>query len=732
MTIATADFLLELRSEEIPARMQAQARVDLERLFTEACNLGGLAVGKVETFSTPRRLALIARDLPMTTAAVSEERKGPRADAPSAAIEGFLRAVGMTHDQLERRDDGRGGTVLFAVVERPGRAAGEVLAGAIRAVINGFPWPKSMRWGTASISTAALRWVRPLHGIVALLGDSVVEVEIAGICSGAATLGHRVHHPGVITIGSAGDYLEKLRACHVIVDQEARATIIDERAHALAADAGLDLIADRGLVIENAGLTEWPVPLLGSFDAAFLDVPAEVIQLTARVNQKYFVCRDAGGALANAFVCTANLDAADGGTMIVAGHVRVIAARLADARFFWNADRSIPLDDRVARLARIVFHDRLGSVAAKVDRIAALARWLVETKIIAPRPDDATATGTSVEIILADRAERAARLAKTDLVSAMVGEFPELQGAMGRYYALAQGEDVEVADAIRDHYLPVGVDDAVPEAPVTIAVALADRIDTLAGFFLRGMPPTGSKDPFALRRAAIGCIALIVSNELRLPLTTLIGQALAGYGETLPHREAVEDGEVPVVRADSGERAEATTALLGFFGDRLKVRQRSAGLRHDLIDAVFALGSEDDLVRLLARVAALDAFVTSEAGHNLLAGYKRAANILKKAAAGVDAAPPPAAVRVGLGEAAEQALTDALDVAEPASRQAVVREDFAGALLELAPLRSAVDRFFEDVTVNDPDRDVRAARLSLLARFCAAVHNVADFSRIEG
>ncbi len=479
------DFLLELLSEEIPARMQDKARDDLARLFSAELDKAGLKASALVTYATPRRLTLIAKDLPLETQAVSEETKGPKVGAPPQAMEGFLRKTGLTQDQLVERDG-----VYFAVVEKPGRKTADVLAEAIPAIIRAFPWPKSQRWGAASRSTESLRWVRPLQGIIALLGDDVVPCEIDGISSGSATMGHRFHHSGPVTIGNAGDYAAKLKACHVIVDQEERRAIIRAGAEKAAADAGLVLVPDEGLVNENSGLTEWPVPMLGRFDPDYLSVPEEVIQLTARVNQKYFICRDAAGKLANAFVCTANIVPNDGGAAIVAGNEKVLAARLSDARFFYETDLKTPLDVHAEKLKDIVFHEKLGTVADKVDRVAKLARWLVEEGIV---------KGANPDL-----AERAARLAKADLVTGMVGEFPELQGLMGGYYAAAQGEDPQVAAAVRDHYKPVGQGDEVPTAPVTVAVSLADKLDTLASFFDIELFPTGSKDPFALRRAALG------------------------------------------------------------------------------------------------------------------------------------------------------------------------------------------------------------------------------------
>lgn len=675
------DFLLELRSEEIPARMQVKAKEDLARLFNDALAKAGLAAASVETFATPRRLALIATGLPLATDAVSEETKGPKVGAPPQAMEGFLRKAGLTQDQLIERDG-----VYFAVVEKAGRQTADVLAEAIPTIIRAFPWPKSQRWGAGSASTESLRWVRPLQGIVAILGDDVVPCEIEGIVSGATTMGHRFHHSGPVNIGNAGDYAEKLRNAHVLVHFSERCAIIRDGAKAAAAAAGLTLVEDEGLVVENAGLTEWPVPMLGRFDPAFLEVPQEVIQLTARVNQKYFVCHDSAGKLANAFVCTANIDAHDGGAAIVAGNEKVLAARLSDAKFFWEQDLKVALDDQATKLEQITFHEKLGSVADKVERVAKLARWLVEEGVV---------KGAN-----ADDAERAARLCKADLVTGMVGEFPELQGLMGGYYARAQGEADAVADAVRDHYKPVGQGDEVPTAPVTVAVSLADKLDTLAQFFAAGMPPTGSKDPFALRRAAIGFLSLLLQNDLRCSLKDML--LATGAGNSF----------------DSLEE---------FLVDRLKVQQREAGVRHDLIDAVFSLGGEDDLVRLLARVKALQAYITTAEGANLLAAYKRAANILK-AADGVDAAAPAPADLV----AEERALLTALDTAAPNAAAAVDAEDFEGAMAALASLRAPIDAFFDGVMVNDEDPAKRAFRLGLLARFRDAVHRVADFSRIEG
>lgn len=703
-----ADFLLELRSEEIPARMQSGARGELEKLFRREMDAAGIEAGEVTVWSTPRRLALIARGLPERTEAVREEAKGPPVGAPDKAVDGFCRKNGVTRDQLEEREV-KGRATYFAVIEKPGQAVSDLLAAAIPAIIRDFSWPKSMRWGEASVSPESTRWVRPLSGIVALLGGEVVPCVMDGLASGRETMGHRFHSSGPVTIDSADDYAAKLREAFVVVDHEERAGIIREGARKAAKAAGLVLVEDEGLVVENAGLTEWPAPLLGRFDEAFLEVPPEVIQLSARVNQKYFVCEDKSGKLANAFVCTANIDALEP-AVVVDGNRKVLAARLADARFFWEQDQKKTLAEHAKGLERITFHEKLGTVADKVERVAKLARWLCEEGIV-----DGDA----------DMAEQAARLCKADLVTEMVGEFPELQGLMGGYYARAEGLPDAVVDAIRDHYKPVGQGDEVPTAPVTVAVSLADKLDTLRSFFSIDEKPTGSKDPFALRRAALGIIRLITENELRM---------------------GVAEGD-----------------LLDFFADRLKVQQREAGVRHDLIDAVFALGGEDDLVRLLARVHALQSFVATEDGANLLVGYKRAANILKKEE--WDTAPPQAeepvaetseedplalagkpefdaafgrGAKSGAGalsydpEPAERALIEALDAAAPQAAKAVAEERFEDAMKALASLRAPIDAFFDEVTVNADDPAKRTARLDLLARFTRAVGQVADFGRIEG
>jgi len=693
-----SDFLLELLSEEIPARMQAGARAELEKLFRREMDAAGVSVGDLTVYSTPRRLALIARELPTETEAVREEAKGPPEGAPDQAVEGFCRKNGVARDQLEVRDV-KGRNAYFAVIEKPGRAVKDLLAEAIPAIIRDFAWPKSMRWGDASISTESPRWVRPLSGIVAILGEDLIECGVDSITSGYATVGHRFHHQGEITIGSADDYVENLRACHVIVDHEERQDAVRAGAEKAAEDAGLKLVEDEGLVIENAGLTEWPVPLLGRFDESYLDVPPEVIQLTARVNQKYFVCADANGKLANAFICTANIEA-DDPAVVVDGNRKVLAARLSDARFFWELDQKTSLEDHAKKLERITFHEKLGTVADKVERVAKLSRWLCEEGIVKANPD---------------LAEQAARLCKADLVTEMVGEFPELQGLMGGYYAEKEGLRQEVSDAIRDHYKPVGQGDEVPTAPVTVAVSLADKLDTLIAFFDIKEFPTGSKDPFALRRAALGILRLLLENDIRVQTDFVIEKWL---GQADPTQHLSEQ--------DIARRS-ILTAIPVFLLDRLKVQLKEQGIKHDRIDASDRWNFREDvrMDRVVRRAKALQVFLDTEDGANLLAGYKRAANILKKEE--FEPTEPSHAP-----EDAEKALIDALQAAEPKAVAAIAEEDFAAAMSALASLRAPIDRFFEDVIVNAEEKHVRAARLTLLSRFRDAVHQVADFSRIEG
>jgi glycyl-tRNA synthetase beta chain len=677
------NFLLELTSEEIPARMQAAAAEQLARRFTDALKAAGLAHGAVTADATPRRLWLRAADVAAASAASSEERKGPAATAPEAAIAGFLRGVGLTRDQLEERETPKG-IVLFAHIKRNGRSAAAILGELIPAIVRDFDWPKSMRWGAASASAGSPRWVRPLTGIVALLGDTVVECSVHGISAGRETRGHRIHAPGLLSIDSPDSHAAQLLAAKVIVASSERRAIIEARAAAIAAAQGLTVIPDAGLVAENAGLTEWPVPMLGSFDPAFLAVPREVIQLTMRTNQKYFACTDAAGALAPNFVCVANLDASDGGMAIIAGNERVLSARLSDAKFFWDQDVAAVsgpdgLGVFLPKLGDIVFHEKLGTVADKVERVAKLARWLVVSGAI---------NGD------ADLAEQAARLCKADLVSATVGEFPEVQGLAGAYLARVAGLDPQVADAIRDHYMSDG--SPRPLEAIGVALALADRFDTLNEFFRIDEKPTGSRDPFALRRAALQSVFLIFNRDVQGDLLKFV------------HPE-----------------------VLDFLVDRWMHQNKSAGGRADIIAAARTQTADGNLFRLGKKMRALEAMLLTDDGTNLLAGYKRAANILKIETKKTEPTDPARAGR-GAVHPAEAALATALDAALPAAAAAVAAEEFGAAMSALAGLRAPVDRFFVDVMVNDPDPAVRADRLALLGRFRDAVHAVADFSKVEG
>jgi glycyl-tRNA synthetase beta chain len=669
------DLLLEIFSEEIPARMQSQAAKDLEKLVVGALSDRGLLFEGVRAFSGPRRLTVAVAGLPAKQPDVSEEKKGPRVGAPEKAIEGFLKSAGVTLDQCQTHDDGKG-AFYVAVLHRKGRDTAEVLSEVLPEAIAKLPWPKSMRWGEKSF-----RWVRPLHSIIATFDGEVVPFEIAGIRSGNTTLGHRFLSKGPITVRRFEDYRDALRANHVILEAEERREIILHEAKQRAFALGLELIEDEGLLHEVGGLAEWPVVLVGTIDQAFMDVPAEILKTSMRTHQKYFSLRDpSSGAFANRFIVVANMVADDGGKQIVAGNERVLRARLSDAKFFWDQDRKRTLDSRIGDLKDIVFHAKLGTQAERVNRIEALA-------------------GEIASVIGADvaKAKRAARLAKADLTSGVVGEFPELQGVMGRYYAFHDGEDTQVADAVRDHYKPLGASDDVPSAPISIAVALADKFDALNQFFAVGEKPTGSGDPFGLRRAALGVIRTILTTKVRLGLNAF---------ET-------KNGD-----------------LLPFFADRLKVALREKGIRHDLIDAVFALGNEDDLVRLVARVKALQEFLKSEDGANLLTGYRRAANILrieeKKDKRDYRGVPD------GLIQQEEKDLQAALVRARTEAATSLAAEDFAAAMRALAGLRAPVDRFFDKVTVNAEDKGLRESRLKLLSQIVETAHHVADFSKVEG
>ncbi len=724
-----ADFLLELFSEEIPARMQPAAAKQLAERFQTLLSEAGLTAEHVETHATPRRLALLATGLPAASAAVAEERRGPRADAPAQAIEGFLKSTGLTRDQLEERDTGKG-VFLFATLKSDGRPTADILAEKLPALITGFQWPKSQRWGAGSASTASPRWVRPLRAIVALLDEAVIPFEAMGLKSGRTTFGHRFMGPKApVSIHSPGAYAGQLLAANVVLSAEERRAIIREGAQKAAAAAGLKLRPDEGLEAENAGLTEWPVPLLGRFDPAYLDVPPEVIQLTMRTNQKYFAVEDADGKLAPAFVCVANLVAADGGATIIGGNQRVLSARLADARFFWEMDKQVPLQTRAEALRGIVFHEKLGTMAGKVERVAELARWLVET-----HPDQFL--GADPETV-----ERAARLAKADLTTGTVGEFPELQGIIGGYLAEVQGERPEIAAAIRDHYRPLGPSDSVPAHPVSAAVALADKFDNLIGFFLIGERPTGSRDPFALRRAALGIIEIIGSAGARFSIERCLAYGARGYIKSLIQSgENPEDSESELDHREVGKLV--VCDVPDFLNGRLKVRLREKGLRHDVVEASFAPDGEDDLIRPGQRAHALQAFVETEEGKNLLAGYKRAANILKaeeKKDGRVYSFDASIALSKYIGET-EKNLARLFVPAEGSDAALLFdeadallgREDFEGAMKLLATLREPVDQFFEQTTVNDPDPEIRARRLGLLAAIRDVMHRVADFSKIEG
>ncbi|HYJ58426.1 MAG TPA: glycine--tRNA ligase subunit beta [Methyloceanibacter sp.] len=677
-----AKLLLELFSEEIPARMQARAREDLARLLGGRLGEAGLEFKEIRTYATPRRLTAVVEGLPSRSPDMREEKKGPRVDAPEAAIEGFLKSAGLSSvDQAEKREDKKG-VYYVATIEKQGRATAEVVARIVPEIVRNFPWPKSMRWGMGR-----LRWVRPLHSILCLFDGKTVPFEIDGIASGKQTRGHRFLAPRPFGVTGFDDYSKKLREAYVILDGEERSSRILKDARVLAAKEDLTLVEDEALLAENAGLTEWPVVSMGSFEAGFLEVPPEVLSTAMKAHQKCFSLRNKEGALANRFILVANLKAKDGGKAIVAGNERVIAARLADAKFFFDQDRKVMLPDLVPKLKGIVFHEKLGSQYERVQRVWRLAREIAP--LVGAEPD---------------LAERAAILAKADLLSGMVGEFPELQGVMGRYYALDQEEDPTVADAIATHYKPLGPSDQVPHEPVGIAVALADKLDMLVGFWAIDEKPTGSKDPYALRRAALGVIRTVLENGVRLPL-------LKQFRAKLDEPEA--------------------QSLLSFFADRLKVHLREQGARHDLVDAVFALGG-DDLLMIVKRVEALGKFLDTEDGANLLTGTKRAINILrieeKKDGVAYDQALDPDLLK----RPEEKALAKAVDQVAKEAAVATEREDFEAAMAAMAKLRAPVDAFFDSVTVNTQDYYLRENRLRLLNRIRATTLTVADFSKIEG
>ena len=741
------DLLLEFFSEEIPARMQARAADDLKKLVTDALVDAGLVYENATAFATPRRLALAVAGVPVRQPDIKNERKGPKVGAPEQAIAGFLKAAGLKSISEAKVQPDKKGDFYVAVIEKAGRPAIEVIAEIVPEVARGFPWPKSMRWGAASEKPGALNWVRPLHSIVATFGPETEEPEIVrfnvgDIAAGDVTQGHRFMAPSPIRVKRFDDYVKKLADAKVVVDPARRREIILHDAKNLAFAQGYELVEDEGLLAEVAGLVEWPVVLLGSFDAAFLKIPDEVIRATIRNNQKCFVLRDPQTAkLSNKFVMVANIEASDHGKAIVAGCERVIRARLSDAKFFYETDLKTRLEDRLPKFEGIVFHEKLGTQAERISRIVALAGHL------------APIVGADVE-----KAKRAAQLCKADLLTDVVGEFPETQGLMGKYYAEAQGEDEAVAHACEDHYSPKGPDDMVPADPVSVAVALADKIDTLVGFWAIDEKPTGSKDPYALRRATLGLIRIILEGKIKLPLIAAmthplrfsivhanvamqrmlrgvpsehnpeisqrmlqLGAQAQEIGSRLRFGAPAQDDELAVLRS-----------LLSFFADRLKVQLRDQGARHDLVDAVFALEGQDDLLLIVRRVEALGKFLDTDDGKNLLAGTKRAANILrieeKKDNKSYTGAPEPARY----SQPEEKELARAIGVAKQDAAKAVAAEDFAAAMTAMARLRPHVDAFFDKVTVNVDDKALRENRLKLLNEIREATRAVADFSKIEG
>lgn len=709
-----SELLLELFSEEIPARMQKRAGEDLVRLVGDALKEAGVEGKNARAYATPRRLALVIEGLPDRTPDVKEERKGPKVGAPQQAIDGFLRAAGLSSiDQATVQEDKKG-AFYVAVTEKKGGATAELIAEIVPGVICAFPWPKSMRWGAGS-----LRWVRPLHSILCLLGGKVVPFEVDGIKSGDTTRGHRFMVPAAFAVKDFADYEMKLTEAKVVLDPAKRAHFIHAGAKALAEAEGLTLVEDEALLHEVAGLVEWPVPLIGRIDDEFMSVPQEVLTSTMRANQKYFALHDAGGKLSNRFIVVANLEAEDGGKAIVNGNERVLRARFADARFLWDQDRKQTLTSRLPKLREVVFHAKLGTVHDKAIRIGKLAEALAP---FVPGADSA-------------KARVAGELAKADLVSQMVYEFPELQGLMGAYYARNDGLGDEIADAIAEHYSPLGPSDDVPSTPLGKVVALADKLDTLVGFWAIDEKPTGSKDPYALRRAALGVIRVVLEGDLRIDLTPIIREALKPLVGKM--KRAVTEAEVEnapegaailPVSDPTGIRQE----LLSFLADRLAVQLRSEGQRFDLVDAVFALGGQDDLVLIVKRVEALSEFLGSEDGANLLAGYKRAVNILRIEEKKDGTTYEPNPERAHLKQAEEIKLFDELQLALQPIANAIADEDFAKAMRGLALLRPSVDAFFDKVTVNADDPKVRANRLKLLAQIRAALHEVADFSKVEG
>lgn len=717
------DLLLELFSEEIPARMQAKAADDLRRMVTDKLVAEGLIYEGAKAFVTPRRLTLTVHGIPVRQSDLKEERKGPRVGGPDAAIAGFLKATGLASlDEAKIQRDPKKGDFYVALIEKPGRDTLDVLADMLPVIIRTFPWPKSMRWGERSARPGALQWVRPLHAIVATFGPETEEPDVVtfavdGIEAGQTTFGHRFMAPAPISVRRFEDYEAKLLDAKVVLDPERRKDTILADAKQLVFAQGFELVEDQVLLDEVAGLVEWPVVLMGSFDKEFLSIPDEVIRATIRNNQKCFVVSDPKtGKLTNKFILTANIEASDGGKAIVAGNERVIRARLSDAKFFYESDLKTKLEVRLPRFDGIVFHEKLGTQGERIERIERLAAEI------------ALLIGADVE-----KAKCAARLAKADLLAEVVSEFPELQGLMGKYYALAQGEDAAVAAACEEHYKPQGPNDRVPTDPVSIAVALADKIDTLIGFWAIDEKPTGSKDPYALRRAALGVIRLLLGNGLRINLSDVTNRTIESYFK-LAHpqvRLSIFTWKNDLESRSAGQAIYQSSGLAAFFADRLKVQLREQGARHDLVDAVFALEGQDDLLMVVRRVEALGKFLDTDDGKNLLAGTKRAANILrieeKKDGKTYDGTPD--AALYSLDE--EKTLAKAIDEVKVEASAAIAREDFAAAMSVMAKLRPAVDAFFDKVKVNDDDTKIRENRLRLLNEIRAATRAVADFSKIQ-
>ncbi|MFP3382068.1 glycine--tRNA ligase subunit beta [Tritonibacter sp. SIMBA_163] len=745
-----ADLLIELFSEEIPARMQARAGEDLKKRMTDGLVEAGLTYAGAHALTTPRRLTLAIEDLLEHSPTVREERKGPKVGAPDKAIEGFLRGAGVSRDQLEERDTPKG-AVYFATIEKPGRPAAEIIAEVLEDTIRNFPWPKSMRWGAGS-----LRWVRPLHSILCLLsredGSEVVALDIDGIKSGDSTAGHRFMAPARFSVTGFEDYAAKLKRAFVELDPKEREAAIWQDATNQAFASGLEVVDDKGLLTEVAGLVEWPVVLMGSIDAEFLDLPPEVLQTSMKEHQKFFSVKNPKTGRIEKFITVANRETADDGATILAGNQKVLSARLADAKFFWENDLRIAksevgMEGWLESLSNVTFHNKLGTQAARIDRIAALAREI------------APVVGADVDL-----AEQAAKVAKADLSSEMVYEFPELQGLMGRYYAEAAGLPQEVANACQQHYSPLGPSDEVPTEPVSVAVALADKIDTLTGFWAIDEKPTGSKDPYALRRAALGVIRLVLENDLRGGLDRFFDAQLLRHeisahhpkgslGEAMLQTLLVEiakngafglafravQGEVlggtdlpsPIENLDQ-KIPDTSTDLLSFFHDRLKVFLRDQGIRHDVIDACIAMEGNDDLTLLVKRARALEEFMSSEDGGNLLQGFKRANNILSQAEEKDGVEYSYGADKKFIEDPAETALFDALAAGEGAISSAIEAEDFAAAMGGMAALRAPVDAFFEAVQVNSDNSVVRRNRLNLLSQIRKVCGQVADLSRIEG